>query len=103
MKKYLLTLHRQPDQHKKRFALTVSSIVTLFIFGVWSLVTFGVHPEIVAQKNEASPLDSLRTSVASSFEALTNSLEALTKNLGSVNFEAGYKDMRDKAIDTYGK
>ena len=103
MQKYFRTLHRQPVEHKKRFALMASSVVTLFIFGIWSLATFGTRPEVIAQKNEASPLDSLRTSVASSFEALTNSLQDLTKNLGSVNFEAGYKDMRDKTLDIYGK
>ena len=90
MDRYLAKLHKKPDHHKKRFALLASSTITLFIFGVWSLTTFGVNSisrEVVVEKSEVSPLQSLRTSLASSFEALKNSFE----------------EMRNNALEVYGR
>src|SRR3989344_5865914 len=56
MRQYLSTLHKQPPHHKKRFALLASSTITLFIFGVWSLVTFGTGGTMIAE-NEKIPTD----------------------------------------------
>ena len=102
MKRYLSTLHRQPDRHKKRFALLVSGTVTLFIFGIWSLATFGINTRtIVEAKNEVSPFQSLRMSLAASLEALKNNFGELKRGLETVDFEAQYQEMRDGALDVY--
>lgn len=83
---YLSTLHRQPAVHKKRFALFVSGTITLFIFGVWSLVNFGGDGGVIARKAnmntaEVSPLESFGTNVASSFSALKDSFVELKTTL----------------------
>ncbi len=106
MRQYLATLHKRPDHHKKRFALLASSTITLFIFGVWSLATFGINgtsEKVIAEKNEVNPLQSLSTSLASSFEALINSFNELKTGFEAVDLEAEYKDMREKALDVYGQ
>ena len=106
MDRYLENLHKKPDLHKKRFAFLVSSTVTLFIFGIWSLATFGisnVSKEVVAEKNEVSPFQSLQTSLASSFEALRNSFGELKSSFGGVNFEKEYTEMRDNALEVYDR
>src|SRR3989338_7293881 len=100
MRKYLTTLHRQSPRHKKRFALLAYGTITLFIFGVWSLATFGIDKEIVATEDEVSPFQSLRINLASSLEALGNSLGELKVGLKSLDFESEYKEMRDDALDT---
>ena len=108
MDSYLEKLHRQPDHHKKRFALLASGTITLFIFGVWSLATFGMsgfksNEEIVAKSDEVSPFQSIRTNLASSFEALRNSFGGLKSSIESVNLESEYTEMRDNALDVYGE
>lgn len=85
MDKFLAALHKKPDHHKKRFALLVSGTITLFIFGIWSLVTFPpkTNQPIAGDSNngsnvsEVSPFESLRMSLGSSFEALQTSFQEL--------------------------
>lgn len=103
MKRYLATLHKKPDHHKKRFALLASSTITLFIFGVWSLATFGVNGEIIAEKSEINPSQSWRTSLAATLGALRDSVEELQTGLEAVDWEAEYRKMRDNAVDVYGR
>jgi hypothetical protein len=97
MDRFLAKLHKKPDHHKKRFAFLASGTVTLFIFGVWSLATFGisdVKKEVVVEKNEVGPLRSLRTNLASSLEAFRNSFGGL---------KTEYMEMRDNALEVYGR
>ena len=104
MRKYLSTLHRQPPHHKKRFALLASSTITLFIFGVWSLATFGVSEEIIIiEGREVSPFQSFRISLATSFEAFKSGFGELKSGFETVDLEAEYKEMRDGALDVYGQ
>ena len=103
MKRYLATLHRQPGHHKKRFALLASSTITLFIFGVWSLATFGIGEEVITEaKSEVSPFQSLRMSLAASLEALRENFGELKAGFKAVDFEAEYREMRNGALDIYG-
>jgi hypothetical protein len=84
---YFSTLHRQPVEHKKRFALFVSSAVTIFIFGIWSLVKFGGGGEVVAQDkntNENSPFESFTSNMASSFQALKDSFKELNSRSSTI-------------------
>ena len=112
MRKYLAELHKKPDHHKKQFALLVSGTITLFIFGIWSLVNFGIGGKIVTEdngilvtsertENEVSPFQLLRSSLASSLEAARNSFEEFTNNLNTVDFKSEYQEMRDGALDIY--
>lgn len=56
MKKYLSTLKDRPHQHKRRFAMLTSGVVTLSIFAIWSVVKFSAEP-IVAVKDTKGPVD----------------------------------------------
>jgi len=103
MRRYLAKLQKKPDHHKRQFAFLASTTITLFIFGIWSLTTFGVNTRIVAEENEVSPFQSLGTNLASSLEALKGSFGALKSGLKTVDFETKYQEMRDGALDIYGE
>ena len=106
MRKYLTTLHTRSNRHKKRFALLVSSFFTLFIFGMWSLVNFGTSPSVVAEKekvNEIGPFQSIRANLASSFDALNASFDDLKTGFQSIDVNDKYQEMRDNALDIYGR
>ena len=106
MRKYLSTLHTRPEHHKRRFALLTSSIVTLFIFTIWSFVNFGTTGEVVAensQENEVSPFESLRSNIASSFAAIGESFSQLKSGFNSPDLEKGYEELKGGALDTYGR
>ena len=117
MRHYLSTLQTKPDHHKRWFAFLSSSTITLLIFGIWSLTTFGinsVNTKVVAESGssptvstqseaEVSPFESLRMNLSTSFEAFRNNFGALKSGLKSVDIEAEYKEMRDSALDVYGE
>ncbi len=88
MKRYLATLHTKSDHHKRRFALLASGSVTLLIFGIWSLATFGMNGAVVAKtEQEVSPFQSLQMNLAASFEVLGNN----------------FKELKDGALNIYGQ
>ena len=102
MRRYLAELYKKPDHHKRQFALLASGTITLFIFGVWSIATFGINTKIIAEaENEVSPLQSLRMSMAASLEALRNNFGELKRGFEAVDFETRYQEMRDGALDVY--
>lgn len=116
MRKYLAELHKKPPHHRRQFAFLASSTITLFIFGVWALATFGVNASIIAKSedrnpepvvvrtgNEVSPFQSVGMSLAASLQALKNSFRELKSGFGAVDFEAEYKEMREGALDIYGQ
>ena len=110
MRKYLRTLHQRSPAHKKRFAMLASATVTLFIFSVWSFAKFGAPSGTVATNegleagvSETSPIDPIRSNVASTIESMRKNFESLFEGFNNLDFNAEYVDMRDKALDTYGK
>ena len=123
MRKYLSTLHEKPAGHKKRFALLTSGAITLFIFGVWSLATFGmngigINKEIFTRKddvptpsvrveNEVSPLGSLYKSLVASVGTLLDSFGELKTSLETglerVDLEAEYKKVEMGTLEIYGE
>ena len=115
MNKYLAELHKKPDHHKKQFALLASGTITLFIFGVWSLATFGINREVIAKsdggivaaskvaESEVGPFQSFRSNLASSLDAIKSNFGELKRSFESVNFETEYKEMRDGALNIYDK
>lgn len=110
MRKYLATLHKKPDHHKKRFAFLVSFSFTMLLFTVWSLVNFGLpgRGEVVAveqdsRAHETTPFKSLGNGVAAAFQAITGQLGSVKEGLKQINIEAEYGEMRNKAFDTYGR
>jgi hypothetical protein len=106
MKKYLSTLHTKPTRHKKHFAFIVSSSVTLAIFLIWTLVSFG-HGGVAAQEvsttnqvREVGPLESLTASLSSSFNAILVGFGALKSDVETnINLQTDYTEMRDNALD----
>lgn len=106
MRKYLSTLPQKSHHHKKRFAFVVSSTVTLAIFLIWTLVSFG-HGGVVAQEvsttqkvREVGPLESLTASLASSFDAILVGFGVLKTNVESnINLKTDYTEMRNNALD----
>ena len=108
MRKYLSTLHQRPDHHKRRFALLTSGAITLFIFTVWSFVNFGTlgtesQAVALSETNEVSPFQSLRESLASSFEAFRDTAVEIKDVLKTVDIEVKYGEMKEGALDTYGQ
>jgi len=114
MRKYLAELHKKPDHHKKQFALLASGTITLFIFGVWSLATFGINEGIVAKDNniseaskvaggEVGPFQSFRSSVASSLEAIKSNFEQLKDGFKTMDFKTEYQEMKNGALNIYGQ
>ena len=113
MRKYFSTLHQRSVHHKRRFALLTSGIVTLFIFGVWSLATFGTMGGgiVAGDKNirqaaadaEVSPFQSLRMNLAASFSALKSNFGELKAGLETIDLEAEYREMKEGALDIYGQ
>jgi hypothetical protein len=114
MDKYLIKLHKKPDRHKKQFALLASGTITLFIFGIWSLATFGLNEEIMAKggnvpiasntmENESGPFQSFRSNMALVLEAIRGNFEELKNGFRAVDFNAEYQEMKDGALKIYGQ
>jgi hypothetical protein len=110
MRKYLATLHKKPDHHKKRFALLVSGSFTMFIFVTWSLVNYGLptqervatvqEPQKVA---EVTPFSALGDGLATAFKALRGGFGELKEGIQQVDVGGEYQDMRNRAFDSYGR
>ncbi|MDO8505191.1 MAG: hypothetical protein Q7S48_01250 [bacterium] len=114
MEKFLAKLHQKSDYQKKQFALLASGTITLFIFGVWSLSTFGVNETVIATKDgvqnvpqstksEIGPLQSLRSNLASAIEALKSNFGEIKHSFETINVETEYTEMRDGALNIYGQ
>lgn len=105
MKRYLAALHKKPDHHKRQFALLASGTVTLIIFGIWSLATFGTVKTTVVEKtnSEVSPFQSLQMSLADTLSALKSSIGELKTSFEPADLEAKYKELRDNSLNTYGR
>ncbi len=99
MRRYLATLHNKSESHKKRFASISAGVVTLFIFGVWSLTTFGVKEEELsynahsdnATRQEVSPFQSLRINLGTSFKSLKGDFQGIIDNFKSLESEIEYQ------------
>ena len=79
MKRYIETLKEKPENHRKKFACAVSGLLTLFIFAIWSLVTFGgVSSDQVVRDGgadgviELTETDSVRSNTANAIYAVKN-------------------------------
>lgn len=114
MEKYFAELHKKSDHHKQQFAFLASGTITLFIFGVWALATFGMNGGTIAKNDntsivssgvasEVTPFQSFRSNVASSFEAIQRNLVELKRGFETVNLEAEYQEMKGGALNTYGQ
>lgn len=100
MRQYLATLHKKPDQHKKRFAFLVSGTFTLFLFVTWSLVNYGLpasegsREQVVVQGSsrevEITPFNSLEGGMAAAFKALTGGFSEMKRGLEQVNVGSEY-------------
>lgn len=83
---YFSTLHKQPPEHKRRFALFVSGAATLLILFIWFTAKFAGPEVIVENENEVSPLESMQASVSESLNALKKSFNDLNS---TVNYYGG--------------
>ncbi|MBX4206591.1 hypothetical protein KW784_02275 [Candidatus Parcubacteria bacterium] len=110
MRRYLATLHKRSDSHKKNFALLASGGVTLSIFAIWLFVNYGQAPVVaeadaapsLAAVHEVGPLQSLGESLSSSWDALTESFKGLTGALKTgADLEKGYEEMKAKSLNQY--
>lgn len=97
MRKYLSTIHQKSPEHKRLFALIVSSSVTLIIFGIWSLVTFGRTSQTVADASKDMgtleapiPLEDIKSGLANSFEAVRGQINSLQENGSTVDTNTTY-------------
>ena len=84
MRHYLATLHKRSDHYKKQFTLFVSGSITVLIFVIWALVTFG-NGGTMAESNienqrahkEVTPLETLIGGVKESLGAINQSVQEL--------------------------
>ena len=113
MSSYLSTIHLRSHAHKKGFAFGVSAGITLSIFTIWSLVTFSslknndsaVVAKNVDQQNtteEIPPLNTLKSGVASSFQALKDQFGNLKGSVKAVDLNNEYQTMRNDAVNQNG-
>ena len=111
MRRYLNTLHKRSDRHKQNFALLVSGGVTLMIFGGWYFVNYGSpsSPQVVQEnsvrelpaQNEVGPFESLTASIGEAWEGIQENISGLFENIGSVDLDEGYEEMKVRTLDTY--
>ena len=107
MRRYISTIHTRSDAHKKRFALGVSGLVTLMIFGVWSVFTFdmfkgSVIAEIEGNQNTASaiePLENVSNGLGESFKVLKDQFNTMKGSIKSVDFDSEYEKIRSEALN----
>lgn len=97
MRTYLSTIHQKSPEHKRLFALIVSSSITLIIFGIWSLVTFGRDSQIVADVPKDAgtlkapiPLEDIKSGLANSFEAVRGQINSLQDNNNTAETNTTY-------------
>jgi len=97
MRTYLATIHQKSPEHKRLFALIVSSSITLIIFGIWSLVTFGRTSQTVADAPTDAgnlkapiPLEDIKSGLANSFEAVRGQINSLQDKSGTENTNTTY-------------
>lgn len=108
MRRYLANMHKRPDSHKKNFALAVSGGFTLIIFAFWTFFTFGEGATLAKEEtkkpaNEVSPLSSLSLTVASTWDEISGLWGNIKSSFGTTDLEAGYEEMRDQSLNTYGR
>ncbi len=87
MRKYLSTLHKRSDAHKRRFAFATSASITLLIFAFWGMATFDTVETMVKKenKNEPGPFESLVANTS--------------RSLGQ--FGEGFRNLRDNLKEFY--
>ena len=114
MRRYLATLHKRSDSHKKNFALLVSGGFTLAIFAVWLFVNYGSlgSPQVaedtagvtqLAAVHEVGPFQSLADSLSSSWSDFVGSVKNLTEAVHAPDVKQGYDQMKSETFDTYGR
>ena len=96
MRKYLATLHKRSDDHKRRFAFLTSGSITLIIFAFWGVANFGA-PGLATAENEdkkvkeVSPFESIVSSANDGWEGIKDSfLEIKEEFEGRQEFMKGY-------------
>lgn len=108
MKEYLRTIHQRSPAHKRRFALITSGVITLTIFGLWSLVVFGNQAAQVAEVPSPiqdtstvvapSPFGDIKDGVANSLDAIRQQFNHIKQTVTSVNLENKYQEVRNQAL-----
>lgn len=113
MKRYLATIHQRSPAHKKHFALAVSGIITLTIFGIWSFVVFGSKNPILAENpspsvavvsasvdnaNMSSPFDDISSGIANVFEVIKNQFVQVKQTVNSIDVQNKYEEARNQAL-----
>ncbi|MEX0919497.1 MAG: hypothetical protein WDZ64_01970 [Parcubacteria group bacterium] len=112
MRRYINNLKERPPHHRKRFALLFSTTVTLFIFGIWTMVNFGTGGilatkadtrETTVEQNEVSPLASFYKNIATSFQAVGSGIGELKNGFKSFNPDNVEEQMRDNVLTPDGR
>jgi len=110
MRRYIATLHKKPEHHKKRFALLVSGGFTLFVFAIWTLVMFGSdgtlaknNAPVLRAHREVSPIESMWENLSSSIEGLREAFGGLKDSSGTLEIEDDYLEMRNNVLNVYGQ
>lgn len=103
-------LREKPEHHRRRVAMGISGLITLFIFSVWVSVHLpqsGTAQVAAVQEapsardtrdNTEGPLDTLRAGVASIYEAIRNFGEGDDKSFTD-EYEKIKKELEEGEIE----
>jgi hypothetical protein len=99
MYQYIHSLRHKSDHHKRRFALAASGAITAMIFMAWVSVLLPqtanqrVVQVTVTPRQEETPFESLRNSVAQAYIGIQDLFAETTEN---VDLEEEYNKMKSQ-------
>jgi len=103
MRHIVQRLKEKPEHHRRRVTFAVSGAITALIFIVWVTVIFpsglasgGVQARETPLRDAESPLETLRSGVASVFKATESLFSDLEKQGQNFNLEAEYEKIREQ-------
>ena len=99
MRKIIPRLHERPEHHRRRVTFALSAGLTALIFVVWASVILpsGIRSTVAkseARKEAESPLGTLKTSVASVYEATKGLFSDVNDQGKALNFEEQYQNIK---------
>ena len=99
MREIIQRLHERPERHRRRITFAVSAGFTALVFVVWASVILpsGIRGTVAKSQSRSeaeTPLATLKTSVASVYEATKGLFDEVNEQGQAIDFEAKYQDIK---------
>lgn len=99
MRKIIERLKERPEHHRRRVTFATSAGFTALVFVVWASVILPSGIKSTVAKSETkrdaeSPIGTLRTSVASVYEATKDLFNQVDEQSRAVDLEARYEEIK---------